>query len=48
MDKEILVHIYNGIVLMRFSSVLSLSRVQLEVDEPKTYYIEESELERES
>ena len=35
-------------VLMRFSSVLSLSRVRLEVGEPKTYYIVGSELERES
>ena len=45
MDKEVLVHIHNGILLSHKKECIWVS--SNEVDEPRTYYTEWSESERE-
>ena len=45
MDKEVVVHIHNGILLSHKNECILVS--SNEVDEPRTYYTEWSESERE-
>ena len=45
MDKEVMVHIHNGILLSHKQEHISVS--SNEVNEPRTYYTERSESERE-
>ena len=45
MDKEVVVHIYNGILLSHKKECIWISSD--EVDEPRTYYTEWSESEKE-
>ena len=46
MDKELVVHIHNGILLSHKKELIQVG--SNEVDEPRTYYTERSKSERET